>query len=316
MKKFRNNIAFLALALGLAAGSSVPLLAQGSSGTTTTTTTTSATCTTAPTSISALSIERVLTLSDLLTTLTPTVSPAILGAITGGAEEVRTRLIYNPSANTLTETTFLVAAGSPLPTPLSTDVTGSTIQSYVMNVSQVYSSCSPTPSVLLVGTISSAGASPYANFTGAPAAVSLGYTTDTPPLINNVVEVIAGSVVAWSAAAQGTLSFPAVTVTPPGTTNGNPTIVLNPLPPASGAFQVFQDPFYISASGSTDPNNLPLTFTWSSNIPVNFVPSNTVANPSIYFVSGSGDYMITVTVTNSAGKVSTQSFSVQFLGRP
>jgi hypothetical protein len=40
-----------------------------------------------------------------------------------------------------------------------------------------------------------------------------------------------------------------------------------------------------------------------------------VANPSIYFVSGSGDYTITLTVTNTAGKVATQSFSVQYLGK-
>lgn len=302
-----KNLAFLAVALGLGANSSVPLRAQ-------TSTTTAATCTTAPASITALSIERVLTLSDILTTLTPNVSPAILASITGGAEEIRTRLIYNPQANTVTDTTFLVAAGSPLPTPLGVDVTASTIQSYVLNISQVYTSCEPTPSLLVVGTISSAGSSPYANFVGAPAAVSLGYTTASPPAINNVVELIAGSILAYSAGAQGTLTFPAVSVTPPGTTAGAPTIVLNPLPPTQGAFQVVTNPFYIDASGSTDPNKLALGFSWSSNIPVNFVPSNAVANPTIYFVSGKGNYQITVTVTNSNGVSSSKTFTVQFVG--
>jgi hypothetical protein len=316
MKPIAHKAALVALALGLAAGSSVPLLAQTTSTPpTTTTTTATSTCTTAPTSVSALSIERVLTLSNILTTLTRNVSASILASIAGGAEEIRTRLIYNPSANTLTDTTFLVPAGSPLPTPLGVNIDSSIIQTFVLNVTQIFSSCQPTPSLLIVGTIGSAGASAYANFVEAPAAVSLGYTTDTPPLINNVVEVVAGSVLAYSASASGTLSFPAVTVTPPGTTAGNPTIVLNPLPPSSGSFQVFQNPFFVNASGSTDPNNLPLTFTWSSNLPVNFVPSSTVSNPSIYFVSGAGDYTITLTVTNSAGKVSTTSFSVQFLGK-
>jgi hypothetical protein len=311
MKQIAKNAAFMALALGLAAGSSEFLSAQ----TSTTTTTATSTCTTAPTSISALSIERVLTLSDILTTLTPNVPSSTLSSIAGGAQENRTRLIYNPTADTLTETTFLVASGSPLPTPLGVNIDSSIIQTFVLSVSQIYSSCLPTPSLLIVGTVTSAGASPFANFVGAPAAVSIGYTTDTPPVINNVVELIAGSVVAYSASGSGTLSFPAVAVTPPGTSSGTPTIVLTPAPPSSGAFQVFQNPLYVNASGSTDPNKLALTFTWSSNLPVNFEPSNTVANPSIYFVSGAGDYTITVTVTNSAGKVATQSFSVQYLGK-
>jgi hypothetical protein len=313
MKELRKNVAVLALTLGFGAGSSVPLFAQTS--TTTTTTTASATCTTAPTSITALSIERVLTLSNILTTLTPNVPANILAGIAGGAEEIRTRLIYNPTANTLTETTFLVAAGSPLPTPLGVDVTSGTIQSYVLSVSQIYTSCKPTPSLLLVGTITTASVSPYAGFQGAVAAVSIGYTTDATPLINNVVEVVAGSILAYSASGSGTLTFPTVTVTPPGTNNGAPVVVLNPVPPAQGSFQVFQNPLYIDASGSTDPNKLALTYTWSSNLPVNFQPSNTVPNPSIYFVSGAGDYQITVTVTNSAGKVSSQSFTVQYLGK-
>ncbi len=312
MKQLAKKAAFAAVALGLVAVASVPVNAQ----TTSTTTTAGTTCTTTPTTLSALNIERVLTLSDILTTLTPNVSTSVLGAITGGAEEIRTRLVYNATQNTITETTFLVAAGSPLPTPLGVDVTSSTIQSYVIAIDQILTGTKPTPSLLIVGTISSATVSPYANFTGAPVAISLGYTTATPPVINNVVEVIAGSVLAYSASGSGTLQFPSVPVTPPGTTAGNPTIVLNPPPPAAGApFQVFQNPFYVNAGGSTDPNNLALTYSWSSNLPVNFSPSNTVANPSIYFVSGAGDYTITLTVTNSAGKVSTVSFPVQYLGK-
>jgi len=310
MKHIRKHGAFLALALGLGAGSSAPLFAQ-----TSTTTTSTTTCTTAPTSITALSIERVLTLSNILTTLTPNVSPAILASLSGGAEEIRTRLIYNPQQNTVTETTFLVASGSPLPTPLGVDVTGSTIQSYVLSVSQIYTSCKPTPSLLIVGTITSASASPYAGFQGAVAAISLGYTTDNPALINNVAEVIAGSVLAYSASGAGTLTFPVVTVTPPGSTTGAPTVVLNPAPPASGSLQVFQNPSYFDASGSTDPNKLALTYSWSSTPPVNFLPSNTVPNPTVYFVSGTGNYTITVTVTDSAGKASSQTFTV-FLEKP
>jgi hypothetical protein len=293
----------------LCLGSSVPLFAQ------TSTTTTSTTCTTAPTSITALSIERVLTLSNILTTLTPNVSPTILGELSGGAVEIRSRLIYNPQLSTLTDTTFLVPAGSPLPTPLGVDVSSSTIQGYVLNVTQILQSCQPTPSILMVGTISTAGSSPYANFVGAPAAVSLGYTTADPPVIDNVVELIAGSILAYSASGAGTLTFPTVTVTPPGTTTGVPVISLSPMPPA----QVFQSPYFINASGSTDPSNLPLTYSWTSTPAnaVNFVPNNTMMpTTNAYFVNGTGTYTITLTVTDSAGKSSSMMFTTEYLGKP
>jgi hypothetical protein len=305
MKNLRKQVAFVALALGLSAGSSTALFAQ------TSTTTTSSTCTTAPTSITALSIERVLTLTDLLTTLTPNSPTSVLGGLQSGAEEVRTRLIYNPQQNTVTDTTFVVPAGSPIPTPLSTDITSSTLLSYVLTVSEILQSCQPTPSILIVGTITSSPLSPYVNFQGAPAAISLGYTTATPPVINNVVELIAGSILAYSASGTGTLTFPTVTVTPPGTTTGAPVVVLNPMIPAGE--QVFQSPLFVTAM-ATDPNNLALTYSWSSSPQANFYPNNE-ASTNIYFVAGTGTYTITVTVMNSAGQATKQSFTVEYLGR-
>ena len=44
-------------------------------------------------------------------------------------------------------------------------------------------------------------------FSGTPAAVSIGYTTDNPPMINNVVTLFAGVVVSYSPAGFGTLTF-------------------------------------------------------------------------------------------------------------
>lgn len=314
MKEIRNRLALLPFTLSLIAGLAIPVTAQ--TGTSTTTTTTTATCTTAPTSITTLSLESVLTLSDVLTTLTPNIPSNLLASIAGGAQEIRSRLIYNPQQNTLTNTVFLVAAGSPNPTPLSTNVGPATILSFVINVSQIYTSCKPTPSVLMVGTISSVPNAAFGDFTGAPAAVSFGYTTDTTPVINNVVEVVAGQAVAYSAASTDvSFTFPAAPVTPPGSGTGNPTIVLNPAPPTSGSVQVFASPYYIDASGSTDPSKLPLTYSWTSNPPANFTPGANVPNPTIYFVSGQSDYSITLTVTDSAGNKSTQTFTLEYLGR-
>lgn len=280
----------------------------GSTGTTSAT----ATCTTAPQSIMSFSIERTLTLSNILASPAPTIPPTVLAMLTGG-QEIRTRLIYNPQQNTVTDTTFLVAMGSPLPTPLSTDVSGATINSYVLNITNVFTSCQPTPSLLIVGTLS-ASSGVFGNLQGAPAAISVGYTTATPPVINNVVEVVAGQVVAYSSSAQGTLTFPAAPTIPPGTSNSAPVIAITPALPTSGPFQVYTNPWHVDASGTTDPNGLALTYMWSSDKPVVFVPSANVPSPNIQF-SGRQDYNITLTVMNSAGASSSKTFTVTYLGR-
>jgi hypothetical protein len=274
-----------------------------------------ATCTTAPLTLSNLSIERVLTLNNLLTTLTPNVPASVLAAIAGGAVEIRERLIFDPQFNTLTSTIFTVAPGSPATTPLTTNIVGSTLSFDTISINSIFTSCSPTPSVLIVGTITSAFArGPFGNFTGAPAAVSIGYTTANPPVINNIAEVVAGQVLAFSATATGTISFPATPVTPPGSNAGNPNIVISPTPPTTGSFQVFQDNFVLNVSGSTDPNGLPLTFSFSSSRPALFLPSNNSPTPTIQFQGGAGDYVITVTATDSAGAKSTSTFTITFLG--
>src|SRR5260370_42206008 len=76
------------------------------------TTTPPATCTTAPTSLTALNVERALPLADILTTLTPNAPANVLAAIAGGALEIREIYIYNAQLGTVTGTAFLVAAGS------------------------------------------------------------------------------------------------------------------------------------------------------------------------------------------------------------
>jgi hypothetical protein len=280
------------------------------------------TCTVAPTSLQALSLERVLTLSNVLSTQTATIPANILASITGGAQEIRERLIFNPLANTLTSTVFLVAAGSPNPTPIGVDLTQSTLEGFTLNIDRIYTSCKPVPNVLLVGTIgqSSGGintpAGLFGSFIGAPAAISIGYTTDNPAKVNNAVVVIAGTVVDFSASASGTLTFPPSPVTPPGT-SGAPSIVIVPaLPATTGSrIQVVTNPLHLDASATTDPNGKTLTFQYSSVPPVAFSPSPNVPNPDVQFPSG-GDFTITLTVTNSAGLVSTIQLPFQFVGRP
>src|SRR5438105_4754230 len=114
MPTLRKKFRAVAFAITLVAGSALSLSAQP---------TTSATCTTAPTSVTALSFESIVQLNNILTVFPPNIPANVLASITSGAQELRGRVIYNPVQGTVTTTVFLVAPGSPNPTPLSIDVT-------------------------------------------------------------------------------------------------------------------------------------------------------------------------------------------------
>ncbi len=307
MRLFQNRSGALASTLAFLAAAAIPVAAQ--------TPPTTATCTTAPTSVTSLSLESVLTLNNVLSTYTPSLPANTLAAISSGAAEIRARTIFNSTLNTLTVTVFTVAPGSPSPTPILTDITGTTVLTYTLAVSNTLFSCKPVPSLLFVGTLSSASGA-FGSLQGAPAAVSLGYTTDSPAKVNNMVILVAGSVVGYSASATDvSLTFPAAPVTAPGTGNP-PVITLTPSVQSGGTLQAFQNPFYIDASASKDPTGSALTYSWSSNPPANFVPNppNSAAE-TIYFGSGAGNYTITLTVTNSAGVSTTQSFIITYISK-
>jgi hypothetical protein len=307
--KFWNGFgATLSIALSLSAGAQTPAPP--------------ATCTTAPTSITAFNVERVVSLTNVLTTLTPTAPANVLAAIAGGALEIHEQLIYNPQLGTITSTVFLVAAGSPVPTPQSgiTNI----VETAQIQVSQILTSCSPTPSILFVGRVtnsSSAASSVFGvNFNGAPAAISVGFTTDTPAVINNVAVVIAGSVIDYSVGATGTLTVPPATTTPGGTGGGTgPTIVVKfsngavALP--NTTIQAPLSPFLLDASSSTGTGAL--TYSWSaaSGTPVAFVSTDTPGKILIQF-PGPGGYTINLKVTDSTGASGTFSITLQYTGRP
>jgi len=105
--------------------------------------------------------------------------------------------------------------------------------------------------------------------------------------------------------------------TPP-TTGSAPTIALKIGTAGATAMsgtttQVFENSILLDASGSTDPNNLPLTYSFSSTPAVNFVGGANSATPTVVF-PGRGTYVITVTVTDSAGLSSTMTLTLSYSG--
>ncbi|HLJ47842.1 MAG TPA: hypothetical protein VKU01_17625 [Bryobacteraceae bacterium] len=263
--------------------------------------------------LGALSIERVLSLANIHTLVTPNIPPDILAALASGALEAHERIIYNPQANTLTITDFLLPAKSPLPTPASQDLTAATIQVTVISVDKVYVTSKPIGSVMINGTISAYAGNLYGTALGLPASISFGYTTDNPPKINTVVGVVGGLVTVYSDAAVGTATIVTPPPPPPPPGGGSaPTVVITPASQTTVAKTV-----HLDASQSTDPNNLALTYQWSvsAGFPSASILSPTSAMTDVQLSGAGGTYMFQVVVTNSAGASTTGTTTVIYLGR-
>jgi len=179
------------------------------------------TCKTAPPAAQSFSIERTMMPLDTHTTFATSLPVDILASLAAGTKEIREQLLYKPQANALTSTVFLVPAGTPIPTPATTNISPMTLASYTISVNRTFTSCSPVPTLMFTGTVTaSTGGALAANgiynlsFSGTPASVSVGYTTDNPPQINNVVTLLAGVAVSYSAAGAGSVTF--VAGAPPG----------------------------------------------------------------------------------------------------
>jgi hypothetical protein len=182
---------------------------------------------------------------------------------------------------------------------------------------------------MFVGTIRSSGGGPGipngvfgTSFVNAPAAVAVGYTNVNPPVINNSVTLIAGQLVAYSAASNGTITFPAAPVTAPGTTGGiTISIATNQQAGAVAPSQVIQVSIptliMLDATKSVNPAGGAVTYQWTSSNPgVVFQPNAnsgmvTVQLPS---TTARADYPIMLSITNASGSVATTSFVLEFVG--
>ena len=207
--------------------------------------------------LNSLKMERTIQLTDIKTTITPTGIPAnVLAAITSGAIEVREQTNYNPQASALTSTTFVVPVGSPNPTAIGALPANSVIASVTMSIDKTYVTSS---SVQFVGSISQSSATPYGNYQGFPATFSFGFTKDTPPKINTVIESVAGTIMLYSASASGTLTI-TLPPTPPGGGSGTGvTVVVNGVSGTTASFQSTVNQLILDASASTSSNPGALT---------------------------------------------------------
>lgn len=96
------------------------------------------------------------------------------------------------------------------------------------------------------------------------------------------------------------------------------TVKVNPVPPtpkppvanAGPNVHTTSSNVPLSALASTDPNGLPLTYSWVSVDPTASLMNPNTATPTAVLAMTRGDYVFTVTVTNSLGLSSTASVTV------
>jgi len=287
MKLLRNLGGALSLALlvGLMV-SSVPLGAQ-------------------PLTVTAFSAERTISLTNILTTVTPTgLSPAALAALAAGAIEIREQTSFNAATSTLTSIVFVVPTGAPNPTNLAGLPFSSFVATTTLAVDKSYVTTNPSPAVAFVGTISSSTATPYGNYLGASGTYSFGYTADKK--INNVIETVGGLIVLFSPSATGTFTIVGGSTGGGGGTGGV-TVVINGSSSATPTFTTVLNQIVLDASASKTTTGGTLTYAWAvaQGSPSASTIGGSTSTATIQLGAGKGTYVFTLTITDSKGTAPT-----------
>jgi len=264
--------------------------------------------------LTALTMERVLTLSGLQTTLTSNLSPSTLASIASGALEIHEQTNYNPQANSLTSTFFLEPAGTTPPVNLGTVSASNILAIVALIADKVYVTSS---AVQFVGLISQDNAPVVGtkSYQGAPATFSFGFTTDTPPKIHDVVDSVAGTGVIYTASATGTFTITQPT-TPGGPTGGTGiTIIVNGSTGTTPSFQTTVNQVILDASASTSTNAGALTYAWApaAGSPSMGITGGSTATASIQLASGRQTYTVTLIVTDATGATATATITINYI---
>ncbi len=264
--------------------------------------------------LTALTMERVLTLSGIETTLTSNLPASVLASIAAGALEVHEQTNYNPQANSLTSTFFLEPAGTTPPVSLGTVSASNILAIVALTADKVYVTSS---AVQFVGLISQDNAPVVGtkSYQGAPAAFSFGFTTDTPPKIHDVVDSVAGTGVIYTASATGTFTITQPT-TPGGPTGGTGiTIVVNGSTGTTPSFQTTVNQVILNASASTSTNAGALTYAWApaAGSPSMGITGGSTATASIQLASGRQTYTVTLIVTDATGATATATITINYI---
>jgi hypothetical protein len=260
------------------------------------------------TTVQSLTLERALNPANVETTLPTLIPQPVLAGVASQALEIRERFVYPVGASgTLSYIQFSVPAGTPIPTPSSVDISGSTYFVAQLAVQKILvGSNTNYPSVQFSGVIASLEG-PSGSITGTPAALSFGYMNSTLPAFNNVLSSVGGLTSGYSAAGVGEMTLMQV----PAFTNP----CSGPIPITATVISTTVNHIELDGSQSFDCSGQPLTYyQWGVLNPLGSV---TVTNPTLPKGSarlndGPGVYNLTLTVTNAQNVSATSNILVTY----
>jgi hypothetical protein len=247
------------------------------------------------------------------------VSPNVLASIQGGALEIRQSVQFAPltvtppgtagTAGRLRVRHFLVAPGSPNPTPIETQTT--VIEDYAVAVDRIITSANPN-ALTFIGTISETTvSSPFGANRGLPFVYALGYNTSaTPAEFTALSLLIPGRLATFVSSATGTLTIEGGTGGP-GEPGGNQSPVAN----AGSDFSTAQSEVLLNGTSSSDPDGDTLTYNWRVVSGAANLINATSATPRVQFSGNFGSYVFELTVTDTEGATATDTITISFTGR-
>lgn len=255
-----------------------------------------------------LSYEATLPFTQIGVAGIPEIPANVAQSIQGGALEVRQSVEYVRATSMLHVRHFLVAPGSPNPTPTAGAATP--VEDYFVAVSSVQQNASPT-SVVIMGNIERLNvSSPFGRTQNAPFLLSIGYerpTTGQTIRFNNATVVLPGLMTTYIASATGTLNFMTTPGTGPGGQNG---VVAD-----AGADLTTSQPEITLDGSKSSATSGTLKYSWRVLQGAANLIEPTTAKPRVQFASNFGTYVFELTVTDAAGKSATDTVSVNYSGR-
>jgi hypothetical protein len=260
------------------------------------------------TTVQSLTLERALNPTNIETTLPTLIPQPVLAGVASQALDIRERFVYPVGASgTLSYIQFSVPAGTPIPTPSSVEISGSTYFIAQLAVQKIsVGSNTNYPSVQFSGVIASLEG-PSGSITGTPAALSFGYTNSTLLAFNNVLSSVGGLTSGYSAAGVGEMTLMQV----PAFTNP----CSGPIPITATVISTTVNQIELDGSQSFDCSGQPLTYyQWGVLNPLGSV---TVTNPTLPKGSarlndGPGVYNLTLTVTDAQNVSATSNILVTY----
>lgn len=259
------------------------------------------------TTVQSLNLERALSPASVATTLPGLIPQPLMAGVTSGSLEIRELFVYPPGSGTVNYSQFTVPAGTPIPTPSSVDISGSTYFVALLAVQKITVGSNPAyPSVQFSGTIASIDG-PLGSITGTPATLSFGYTNDKLPSFNNVLASISGITSGYSAAAVGVMTLMQVPIS--NSTCNGPVVI------TAASIATATNSIILDGSQSFDCSGEPLTYQWGVLTPLGSVTiyNPTSAEASARLNAGPGQYSFTFTATDTSGVSTTNSILVTYV---